>query len=71
MVSLPAFPPDNGHMTDLPRRHRPDAESNIPKLNVYQTYACIQKACLDLFMIGLLHQFSPMIRTLSIPSDLA
>ena len=31
----------------------------------FLTYSCIQKACLNLFLIGSLHQSSPMIRTLS------
>ena len=30
MVSLPAFPPANGHVTGMPRRHKPDAESDVP-----------------------------------------
>ena len=30
MVSLPAFPSANGHFICMPRRHKPDAESNIP-----------------------------------------
>ena len=30
MVSLPAFPPASGHVTGMPRRHKPDAESNVP-----------------------------------------
>ena len=37
----------------------------IHRVNVYQTKACTQKACLNLFLIGLLHRSSPMIRTLS------
>ena len=37
----------------------------VHRLNVYQTWACIQKAKLNLFLIGSLHQSSPMIRTLS------
>ena len=30
MVLLPVFPPANGHVIGMPRRHKPDAESNIP-----------------------------------------
>ena len=37
----------------------------VHRVNVYQSKACIQKACLNLFLIGSLHQPSPMIRTLS------
>ena len=37
----------------------------VHRVNVYQTYTCIQKACLNLFLIGSLHQSSSMIRTLS------
>ena len=44
----------------------------VHRVNVYQTKACTQKACLNLFLIGSLHQSSPMIKALSyIPSDLA
>ena len=37
----------------------------VHRVNVCQTKDCIQKACLNLFLIGSLHQSSPMIRTLS------
>ena len=29
-MSLPAFPPVNGYMTGIPRRHKTYAESNMP-----------------------------------------
>ena len=30
MVSLPALPPAYGHVTGMPRRYKPDGESNVP-----------------------------------------
>ena len=30
MVSLPAFPAANNHVTGMPRRHKLDADSNMP-----------------------------------------
>ena len=35
------------------------------RVNVYQTWPCIQKVSLNLFLICSLHQSSPMVRTLS------
>ena len=33
----------------------------VHRVNVYQTEACIQKACLNLFLIESLHQSSSMV----------